>query len=509
MGLTSERLLDIATINSFDNFNKLPLFVTATCEFSRYDDPGRTSAGELCLLNPRGGAIALLTTCRLAYSATNDILNAVLIDKLFKRMQGGKYPTLGDAIRMTKSSPQLGGTQAYYFANFHLLGDPGLTLCYPQHKVTVTKINNKQVNGVRIDTLGVMARISVEGYVADTAGSQLNGFNGVIYSSVFDRQQDIQCLLNDPASFDGIQGNPFRFKLQRNRMFRGKTEVVNGKFNFSFLVPLDIGFNTGPGKMSFYASNGTEDASGIYDLLVVGGASTNSVTDTEGPRVKLYMNDKNFADGGITNELPVFYADLIDSSGINTLGTSFGHDISAVLNKAGSKSIILNDYYEAGLNSYQSGRIRYPFEKLKEGDYQLNFKVWDRRYVHGGDARLRNDRCDYRESRRGPARPNGDACVLRLQHGRLLRPLAENGARARPRAEDLPGELVPTRRERQVHLAGVRREHARASVDSTSLSGRSRRSPDAARNHAALRRPELDGARIEAHAGAIRRARGH
>ncbi len=376
MGLTAERILDIAAINSMDNFNKLPLFITATCEFSRYDDPGRTSAGELCLTNPSGAAIALLTTCRLAYSSTNDLLNSVVMDKLFNKLSNGKRPTLGDVIKMTKASPALGG-QRYYYANFHLLGDPALTLAYPENKVSTAAVNNQSVTITKIDTLGALAKITVSGVISDTLGNKLNAFNGVVYSTVFDKEQDVTCLLNDPDSYSGFEGNPFKYKLQRNTLFRGKTQVTNGEFSFTFLVPKDISFAYGPGKITYYATNGVTDANGYYNQLVVGGASGNTIPDSEGPQINLYMNDKNFVSGSITNETPLFYADLIDSSGINTLGTSFGHDITAVLNKAGSKPIILNDYYEAALNSYQSGRVRYPFDKLSTGDYQLNFKVWD------------------------------------------------------------------------------------------------------------------------------------
>ncbi|HQQ95473.1 MAG TPA: type IX secretion system sortase PorU, partial [Bacteroidia bacterium] len=190
MGLTAERILDIATINDMDNFNKLPLFITATCEFSRYDDPGRTSAGELCLINAKGAAIALLTTCRLAYSSTNDLLNSVVMDKLFNRMSGGKRPALGDVIRMTKSSPLLGG-QAFYYANFHLLGDPALTLSYPEYKVMTSKINNQPVGSFSQDTLSSLEKITVSGYVSDTLGNKLSNFNGLVYTTVYDKEQDV------------------------------------------------------------------------------------------------------------------------------------------------------------------------------------------------------------------------------------------------------------------------------------------------------------------------------
>ena len=376
VGLASERMLDIPTINAMDNFNKLPLFITATCEFSRYDDPGRTSAGELCLINPKGAAIALLTTVRLAYSSTNDLLNAVVMQKLFSTMPNGQRPTLGDVVRLTKASPLLGG-QLFYYANFHLLGDPAMPLVYPAYNVVTTKINNSVVTISSKDTLGALAKITVSGIIADTMGNKINNFNGLVYSTVFDRQQDVVCLLNDPYSYDGAEGNPFKFKLQKNTLFRGKSKATNGEFSFSFVVPKDISFSYGPGRISYYATDGMSDGNGSYDKLVVGGGSGNVIADNLGPTIDLFMNDKNFVMGSITNEKPVFYADVTDSSGINTLGTSFGHDITAVLNKSGGKPIILNDYYESDLNSYQSGRVRYPFDKLDEGDYQLNFKIWD------------------------------------------------------------------------------------------------------------------------------------
>jgi hypothetical protein len=373
VGLTSERVLNLDMINSWDNYNRLHLFVTATCEFTRYDDPGRTSAGEFCLLNGKGGSIALLTTCRLAFSSTNFSLNTILLNQVFAKMPNGKYPTLGDVIRKTKATL----SQGIHYANFHLIGDPALTLAYPEQKVITTVINSNTVTPTGSDTLGALNKVTIKGFVADTMGNKMTGFNGIIYPTVFDKEQDITSLLNDASSYESIPGNPFKFKLQKNILYRGKTRVKNGEFSFTFMVPKDISFAYGPGKISYYATDGTIDASGVHTNVVVGGGSTSAFPDAEGPGVNMYLNEKNFVNGGTTNEKPVFYAKLIDSSGINTVGTGIGHDISIVLNGNASKPIILNDYYEADLDSYQSGMIRYPFENLPEGNHNLTFKVWD------------------------------------------------------------------------------------------------------------------------------------
>lgn len=380
VGLTAERLIDLDIVKNLDNFNKLPLFITATCEFSRYDDPGRTSAGELCLISPKGGAIALLTTCRVAYSNYNETINTEVLKRLFTRLPNGKWPALGDAIALTKATVG----QQYYYANFHLLGDPALIMAYPDEKVVTSHINEAAVTPSILDTLGALSKVTIKGFVADNSGNKLSNFNGLVYPTVFDKEQTVVCLLNTEDSGirysndDTAKIYPFQFKLQKNILYRGKCLVTNGEFAFTFIVPKDISFAYGPGKITYYATNGTEDASGYYNQLLVGGASSDAtLVDNEGPRVNLFLNDKNFVSGGLTNEKPVLFADLTDSSGINTIGTGIGHDISVILDANSSKPVVLNDYYESNLNSYQSGRVRYPYTELTEGQHNLTFKVWD------------------------------------------------------------------------------------------------------------------------------------
>lgn len=373
VGLTAERMVDIPMINDLDNFDKLPLFITATCEFSRHDDPARTSAGELCLLNPKGGAIALMTTSRVTYSDSNFGLNSMLFSHLFTKKPDGTYPTIGEAVMKTKAAKG----QRYEYSNFHLLGDPALTLAYPEEKVITSSINGVAVTNNSSDTLTALSKITVSGFVADDNGNKLTNFNGVVYPTVFDKEQNVVCLLNSEKSSISVATlTPYQFPVQKNILYRGKAQVVNGDFSFTFFVPKDISFIPGPGKISYYATNGITDAAGFYNKIQVGGEAKNIEIDNEGPQVNLFLNDKSFSAGGLTDETPVLYADIVDSSGINTVGTGIGHDISVVIDKD-SKPIILNDYYEANLNSYQSGRVRYQLSELSEGNHQLSFKVWD------------------------------------------------------------------------------------------------------------------------------------
>ncbi|MCD6018231.1 MAG: hypothetical protein K0S53_1352 [Bacteroidetes bacterium] len=367
LGLAEERIVEVSQILNWKNKNNLPLMVTATCEFSRFDDPDRTSAGEYCLLNEQGGAIALMTTVRLAFSGLNFILNSAFYDYALSPLPNGKMPHIGDIYKLTKRDV---GTNEQY-RNFVILGDPALRLSYPEQKVYTSTINSQTLTTSSSDTLKALSLVSVTGYVGDKNGNKLTNFNGVAYPTVFDKEATIYTLGNDAGS------NVISFPLQKNIIYKGKSEVINGEFSFSFLVPKDITYNFGKGKISYYAHNGINDANGYYDKVVIGGSNTNAIADNQGPNVSLYMNDKKFVSGGTTNENPKIYAEITDVSGINTIGTGIGHDVVAVLDENSSKPIILNDYYVSDLNTYQSGKIRYPLNELPEGNHTLSLKVWD------------------------------------------------------------------------------------------------------------------------------------
>ena len=364
VGWAHETLIGVSDINSWNNKNNTPLFVTATCEFSRFDDPARTSAGEYVLLNPEGGGVSLFTTTRLAYAGSNYSLNLAFYREIFKKT-AGKYPYLGDAVKASKNA--LGCASA--ISNFALLGDPALKLAYPEFNVVTSTINNHPLAGLS-DTLKALEKISIKGYVTDNNGIKLTSYQGIIVPTVFDKA--IQVISNGN---DG--GSPQAFNLQKNIIYKGKASVVNGDFSFSFVVPKDIAYKYGKGRISYYSQNGVTDANGFYENFIIGGTSGKDITDNTGPVLKLFMNDNRFVTGGITNRNPVLLAYLNDSAGVNTIGSGIGHDIAAVLDNNTDKTYVLNDYYESDLNTYQSGVVRYPFSDLDYGEHKLFLKAWD------------------------------------------------------------------------------------------------------------------------------------
>lgn len=364
-GLAHEHVIQIADINSWDNYYHMPVFITATCEFSRFDNPLMTSAGELVLLNHDGGGIALLTTTRLAFASSNLTLNKRIYDTLF-RASPGNYPRLGDLIMFSKNPSNTN------IRNFVLLGNPAMPLALPQYSVVTDSINGLPAQSFR-DTLKAKGRVNISGRVTghEDGKSTLENFNGEIYLQLFDKPEEITTLANDPRSI------PYEFKLQNNVLYKGKSSVKNGHFSFEFVIPKDISYEYGRGKLSFYASDSISDAAGEFQNLLIGGYDDQAAADNSGPQIELYLNDSLFVEGSVINNHPLMLAKLSDQSGINAMGTGIGHDIVATLNGSYRQSFILNEYFEPLIDDYSSGTIEFPMSGLSNGKHTLELKAWD------------------------------------------------------------------------------------------------------------------------------------
>lgn len=362
--LAAEDVLDISTINSWTNYNRLPIFVTATCEYSRFD-ANETTAGESILFNPRGGGVGLFSTTRLVYSGANFVLNSKFFRYIFAKDDLGNNLRLGDVMRLSKAAANTGINQL----NFSLLADPAMRLANPEYQVKTTSMNGLDVE-TTVDTIRTLSVVTVKGFIADSNGSKLTSFNGDIIPTVYDKAMRVETLGNGGES-------PMSYNVQNSVIYKGLASVINGDFEFSFFVPKDISFKLDKGKILYYAYNETIDANGYFGGFYIGGSSNSTITDTSGPEINLYLNSNTFKDGGTVSASSVLLADISDATGINTAGTGIGHDITAVLDNDNSGIMVLNDYFQADKDSYTSGKIVFPMTNLPEGEHTLKLKVWD------------------------------------------------------------------------------------------------------------------------------------
>lgn len=364
--LASERILTQDDFNTWKNRNQLPIMVTATCTFSKFDDPAYVSAGEQLIVKPDGGAVALFTTTQLVYKHLNTTMNVDFLNSFF-RQYNGRWPSFGDAIRIAKNKTYaLRNRSLENFQKFVLLGDPAMMPAFPKHKIETEAILDGNTFQP-VDTLKALGKYQITGSVKNIQGNVLGDFNGRVYVTIYDK----------PRISTTLTGPQRNFEVRNNIIYKGKATVNNGLFAISFIAPKDLNYDFGKGKISYYAENGITDGAGSDTSITVGGFSDVIAEDTEGPVVKPFMNDSLFKDGGITGSSSVLYVQLFDESGINVSGNSIGHDLTAVLDGNISQPYVLNDYYETAPNDYKRGYVFFPVSGLADGKHSIRVKAWD------------------------------------------------------------------------------------------------------------------------------------
>jgi hypothetical protein len=366
--LAEEAVFTSNEVNRFNNPNKLPLFITASCDFAPHDDPTKQSLGEKLLFGNMNGGIALLTTTRLVFASSNRIMNENYIQTAFSRNTDGTYLSLGEAVKIAKNKTVQNNGDVLNARKFALLGDPAMQLAFPKGNIKINSINNKPLTPS--DSLQALGKYTIQGEIQNASGSINANFNGFVYPVIYDKAQTVKTLGNTAAS------PVTNFAIQKNILFSGKATVVNGVFNFSFVLPKDIQFQPGNGTISLYAEDGTTDAAGTTSIKISGSNSLGA-SDNLGPAIKLYINDTLFKSGGLSNEQPILIANLADSSGINATGNSIGHDITAVIDGDERNTIVLNDYFSYNTNSYQAGQLTFQLPTLTEGKHSIRLKAWD------------------------------------------------------------------------------------------------------------------------------------
>lgn len=365
--LSDEKVLTQTDINQF-TYTHLPVWVTATCDFTRFDDLN-TSAGEDVFLNKSSGGIALFTTVRVAYSRPNFPINDNVIRNLFER-NNGRRRTLGEVMQATKNT-----LSSVYKLGFCLIGDPAVKMAYPEFGMKVTTVNGQSVDGNSI-SFKALEKITVEGEVLDASGQLVTDFTGIVNPTVKDSKVTVTCLKNSNKD----DSPAFTFTDYPNTIFIGNDSVRNGKFSFTFTVPKDISYSNLQGKMNLYAvdTESGNEAQGNFDNFIVGGTSDTAETDTIGPEIRaLYLNDTTFVDGGQVNTTPYFVAELWDKSGVNITGSSVGHDMMLVIDESTVLSYNLNSYYELLPGEDGTGIVKFPIPALEPGKHTAEFWVWD------------------------------------------------------------------------------------------------------------------------------------
>ncbi|MBO7458953.1 MAG: type IX secretion system sortase PorU [Paludibacteraceae bacterium] len=363
--ITNEGIMNQKDIESMTNKN-LAFWLFATCSFAECD-AGRRSSAESAVLNPNGGAVGILAATRTVYATPNTELYRSVTDTLFGHKNVFNYnTTLGEAVSIGKNRLGSDMNKMAYV----LLGDPAMRLNFPTDYYVETT--------TKIDTLNALSVQKVEGRIIDEANAVVSGFNGKVDITIYDKLQVIKTRDNDDTSGEAKE---LAYNDYPNTIFSGSTEVKEGLFDYTFMVPKDIRYNYGNGRIVYYAvaqdEAETMEAIGHFEKFIVGGTGSIVSVDTVGPQMTIYLNSKSFKDGDKTYATPRFFADMYDENGINTAGAGIGHDLMLIIDDDPKMIYSLNEYFTAANNSYQAGQVSYLMEELTNGQHTLTFRAWD------------------------------------------------------------------------------------------------------------------------------------
>ena len=370
ISISHERVLILQDFQNFSNTH-LPMWVTASCDIMPFD-MAEATIGEEAMLNKNGGSVAFFGTTRTVYQGYNAYLNRAYMKHVLN-VDNGKRISIGEAQRLAKNEMITSGQDLT--ANklrYSLLGDPALCLHVPTIKAVVDSINGQPVGKASDITLRAGGKAVVSGHI-ERNGQQETSFNGLLTATVRDSEELVTCMGNAEDS-----KNVYTYYDRPNVLFNGSDSVRNGRFRFSFAVPMDINYSDGAGLINLYAVNKehTLEANGACGAFQVGGTDVVG-NDSIGPSIYCYLNTPSFSNGDDVNTTPYFVANITDKDGINAAGTGIGHDLELIIDDEMSKTYVLNDNFTFDFGSYISGSTYYSIPELTPGIHTLKFRAWD------------------------------------------------------------------------------------------------------------------------------------
>lgn len=371
---TAERVFEPASsLRLLNNQRRLTFGITATCDFGRGDDPFFQSGAEQMFITPNGGAVGLFTTSRAILVTSGSNAPPAILRELLARQSDGLASPVGLSLLRFKLNNSIGSDVGFFF----LLGDPAMRLLSGRAVAQIDSINGTALHTASL-TVPALSRTRISGSVRSPQGNLLSDFTGKVATVIFDAAR------STPADHEGDGIIDDYYSVRNALIYRGTVDVRNGRFTIQFVVPKDISYDSlNSGRINLYAWKENQalgdffaTASGATEQVLFTGTNPDAQPDNTPPNATIFLNDRTFTSGGVTNQNPTFIAELSDENGIN-LTQSIGRALTLTLNDDERNPIILNEFYQAKEGSFTEGDIRYPLRNLRDGRYSLRFKAWD------------------------------------------------------------------------------------------------------------------------------------
>lgn len=332
---TDEKIITNNELQTLKNSRNLPLLLTATCQFGRFDDPNQMSGAEVSLLSNQGGAIGLISTTRPVFQSSNYLFGQSFYRQLTKHLNNKNY-RLGDLFKDAKNESQSGVINR----NITLLGDPTLVLPW-----------NQQALSLRIDTLA-------NGIIQGQTTPSIDGDIQVYY---YGEDQTAKTL--------GTKTDKFSYLKQGNLVSISSATVQKGKFNLANVPAARL-------KWRANATDGNLYGGGMKSRW----KASSENKETAPPVLEAQL--LNESDPNACSPNPILYINLSDASSLQFAGPK-GEIAYFTVND--TLQIPVANLYKPRLNSSNQGSITFPFESLSPGKYQIKLTCFD---VHTNQGNL-------------------------------------------------------------------------------------------------------------------------
>jgi len=357
-----EQLLTIGAIRSLKNQETPSVFITATCEFGRYDDPEIQSGADELIFNS-GGAIAMVTTTRPVYSSSNFAINKSFYNEVFKKDTITQlFRSLGDVFIDTKNK-SLNGV---FNRNFSLLGDPSLSINMPNKTVVLDSINSTLAQEFT-DTIHPLESFWLKGKIVSTTNKTDSTFDGCVQLKIYDAPETKNTL--------GF-GDQFKvnFDAETTPIFIADIPVENGFFSAELVLPLEISSSFGTSQFLFFANSVlNETALGAYQKAVIGGEST--AIDQQAPSISIQIAKAN-SNGTYPEDVKV-KINFSDDLGILLNDGILGKETKYVINGNEDATVYLNRLLKLRDSSSKNVFTEIALNDLKEGTNTIEITTWD------------------------------------------------------------------------------------------------------------------------------------
>lgn len=323
---TDEKVITNNEIQTLKNSRHLPLLLTATCQFGRFDDPNQLSGAELSLLSNQGGAIGLISTTRPVFQSSNYLFGQAFYRQLANHLTDKNY-RLGDLFKDAKNDSQSGVINR----NITLLGDPTLALPWNQQALTI-----------RLDTLA-------SGIIQGQTTPSIDGEIRLFY---FGEDTPMQTL--------GTKTDKFSYLKSGDLMAINSAKVEKGKFTLG---------NVPAARLKWTARTTAETYGGGMKSIL---KTTSEAKEVNAPVLTASL--LNESDPLACTPNPLLQIKISDASSLRLVGPK---GEKALISINDTLEIPFSDTFTPEPGNSKQGTVTFPFESLAPGLYKIKANVFD------------------------------------------------------------------------------------------------------------------------------------